>query len=186
MEQDLRREAVERAYRDHADDVYRIAYAILGDAEAAADATQDAFVRAFGHWQQYDTNRPLLGWLHAIVSHAALDALRHRRVVQLKLPGLVRHAQVGRPDAYGGNDPAIASTSQQVVEHALAELPPQARAALVLRHMYGYDYAEIAGFLGTSPGNVGALLSRSHARLRERLAELRPAIRDADRAGATR
>ena len=40
---------------------------------------------------------------------------------------------------------------------------------LVLRHYYGYDYAEIAGFLRTSPGNVGSILSRAHASLRARL-----------------
>ncbi len=182
MDQDPRREAVERAYRDHADDVYRVAYAILGEAEAAADTTQETFARAFGRWQQYDANRPLLGWLHGIASHAALDALRRRRVVQLRLPSLVRHAEAVRPDAYGGRDPAIAASRANVLEAELARLRPQARAALILRHLYGYDYAEIAGFLGTSPGNVGALLSRSHATLRERLAELRPATRPTDRA----
>jgi RNA polymerase sigma factor (sigma-70 family) len=56
------------------------------------------------------------------------------------------------------------------IESALAGLKPEARAALVLRHYYGYDYAEIAGFLRTSPGNVGSILSRAHATLRMRLA----------------
>nr|MBA2373309.1 sigma-70 family RNA polymerase sigma factor [Chloroflexota bacterium] len=69
----LRSQAVERAYRDHADDVYRVALAILRDPEAAVDATHDTFARAFERWDQYDTNRPLRAWLHGIVSHAALD-----------------------------------------------------------------------------------------------------------------
>ena len=47
------------------------------------------------------------------------------------------------------------------------DLKPEARAALVLRHYYGYDYAEIARFLRTSPGNVGSILSRAHATLRD-------------------
>ena len=42
---------------------------------------------------------------------------------------------------------------------------------LVLRHYYGYDYAEIAGFLRTSPGNVGSILSRAHGSLRVRLTQ---------------
>jgi RNA polymerase sigma-70 factor (ECF subfamily) len=53
---------------------------------------------------------------------------------------------------------------------ALADLKPDARAALVLRHYYGYDYAEIGRFLRTSPGNVGSILSRAHGTLRTRLA----------------
>jgi RNA polymerase sigma-70 factor (ECF subfamily) len=56
-----------------------------------------------------------------------------------------------------------------IVEDALATLRPQARAALILRHYYGYDYAQIGAFLGTGSGTVGSTLSRAHALLRERL-----------------
>ena len=85
-DQELRREAVDRAYRDHADDVYRVAYAILRDREAAVDATHDCFARAFERWEQYDSHRSLRAWLHGIVSHAALDDLRRRRVRRLAVP----------------------------------------------------------------------------------------------------
>jgi len=51
----------------------------------------------------------------------------------------------------------------------MADLKPDVRAALVLRHYYGYDYAEIAGFLRTNPGNIGSILSRAHTTLRARL-----------------
>ena len=167
-DREIRWHAVERAYRDHADDVYRIALAILRDPEAAVDATHDTFARAFERWHQYDENRPLRAWLHGIVSHAALDALRKRRVRALALPriGEVREtAAAGHPDA----DPARHVAERDQIETALAGLKPEARAALVLRHYYGYDYAEIARFLRTSPGNVGSILSRSHGTLRARL-----------------
>ena len=55
----LRIDAIDRAYRDHAEDVYRVAYAILRDPDTAMDATQDAFAQAFRRWEQYDANRPL-------------------------------------------------------------------------------------------------------------------------------
>jgi DNA-directed RNA polymerase specialized sigma24 family protein len=58
---------------------------------------------------------------------------------------------------------------RKVVEDALATLRPQARAALILRHYYGYDYAQIGTFLGTGSGTVGSTLSRAHALLRQRL-----------------
>ncbi len=169
MDQDLRRQSVDRAYRDHADDVYRVAYAILRDPDGAVDATHDAFARAFERWDQYDANRSLRAWLHGIVTHAALDALRRQRVRQLALPVLGRIGELRLDASAGGGDPLVEVLRRQAVDESLAGLRPDARAAIVLRHYYGYDYAEIAGFLRTSPGNVGSILSRTHATLRERL-----------------
>ena len=59
------------------------------------------------------------------------------------------------------------SSTRDLIETGLAGPQARCRAALVLRHYYGYDYAEIAGFLRTSPGNVGSILSRAHATLRD-------------------
>jgi RNA polymerase sigma-70 factor (ECF subfamily) len=167
-DQDQRRDAVDRAYRDHADDVYRVAFAILRDTEAAVDATQDTFARAFERWDQYDNNRSMRAWLHGIVSHAALDALRRRRVRRLAVPAVGRIGPVSGSGAWGA-DPSIGVADRDLVEAALADLKPDVRAALVLRHYYGYDYADIAGFLRTNPGNVGSILSRAHTALRARL-----------------
>jgi RNA polymerase sigma-70 factor (ECF subfamily) len=163
-DQDLRWQAVERAYRDHADDVYRVALAILRDPDEAVDATHDTFARAFDRWHQYDADRSLRAWLHGIVSNAAIDDLRRRRVRRLSAPAIGRLS-----DPSEGADPAVEVTARDLVEEALSTLEPNARAALILRHYYGYDYAQIAAFLGTSPGNVGSILSRSHATLRRRL-----------------
>jgi RNA polymerase sigma-70 factor (ECF subfamily) len=170
-DQELRLDAVDRAYRDHADDVYRVAYAILRDTEAAVDATHDTFVRAFERWEQYDSNRSLSAWLHGIASHAALDDLRRRRVRQLAAPAVGQLRSVTAGGAGIAADPSLQVVSRDLVEGAMADLKPDVRAALVLRHYYGYDYAEIAGFLRTSPGNVGSILSRAHATLRARLAQ---------------
>jgi RNA polymerase sigma-70 factor (ECF subfamily) len=168
-DREFRWRAVEVAYRDHADDVYRIALAIVRDPDAAVDVTHDTFARAFDRWHQYDENRPLRAWLHGIVSHAALDALRRRRVRTLALPRIGEVREAAAAGALDG-DPARHVAERDQIDAALADLKPEARAALVLRHYYGYDYAEIGSFLRTSPGNVGSILSRSHATLRARLA----------------
>jgi RNA polymerase sigma-70 factor, ECF subfamily len=167
-DRDIRWQAVERAYRDHADDVYRVAFAILNDADAAVDATHDTFARAFDRWHQYDANRPLRAWLHGIVSHAALDALRRKRVRAMAVPAIGRVREARGPGALDG-DPAVHIAERDLVAGAMAGLRPDARVALVLRHAYGYDYADIARFLRTSPGNVGSILSRAHATLRTQL-----------------
>ena len=162
-DRDLRWQAVERAYRDHADDVYRVASRSCATPMRAVDATHDTFARAFERWHQYDANRPLRGL-----------AARHRQ------PRRARHASgadgsgrsaipaLGRVRADGrrrGADPAATSPNASEMAAAMGDLKPDARAALVLRHYYGYDYAEIARFLRTSPGNVGSILSRAHATL---------------------
>jgi RNA polymerase sigma factor (sigma-70 family) len=165
-----RHEAVEQAYRDHADDVYRVAYALLRDPDAAVDATHDAFARAFERWETYDARRPLRPWLMTIVANVARDALRRRRVRTLAIPALAAQARAATMGAGGaGADPAEIASRRAIVETALDGLEPRARAALVLRHYHGYDHAEIAAILGTAPGTIGSLLSRSHATLRARL-----------------
>src|SRR5689334_11256752 len=175
-DREARWKAVEGAYRDHADDVYRVAFAILRDPDAAVDVTHDTFARAFDRWHQYDTNRPLRAWLHGIVSHAALDALRRQRVRAIAVPAIGRIREASSPDA-GRGDPAQGLAERDLIATALAALRPDARAALVLRHAYGYDYADIARFLRTNPGNVGSILSRAHATLRTALsAEMAGAV----------
>jgi len=83
------------------------------------------------------------------------------------VPVLGGHAVV---DASGGPaDLATDIVRRRVVEDAMASLRPQARAILVLRHYYGYDYAQIGTFLGLPGGTVGTTLSRAHAELRRRL-----------------
>jgi len=167
---DARTAAVERAYRDHAADLYRLAFGILRDQEAASDATQVAFARAFERWAQYDPSLPLLPWLHGIVAHEALDVLRRRRV------RWIAAGNVAVRDSAGSGDRDLASriVERSAVDAALAELKPTARAVILLRHLYGYGYAEIGQLLGTSPGNVGVLLTRAHATLRQVLSEADP------------
>ncbi len=170
MSDSARHREVSAAYAAHADDVYRLAYAILRDPDDAVDATQDVFVRAFERWDRYDPQRPLRPWLHAITSRLALDRLRRRRVRRLAIPAL-GHEAASQPGPYSGGDPAGAVTRHESIEAALAALQPIPRAAVLLRHRYGYDYSEIGAFLGLSTSNVGAVLSRAHAALRARLAD---------------
>lgn len=161
IEDELRLAAVDRAYRDHVGDVYRMAFAVLREPESASDATHEAFAKAFERWDQYDAARPLRPWLQRIVVNVALDALRHRKVRSIVVTPVHDRSTV---------DPAPGVVQRALIDEGLATLRPEARAALVLRHYYGYDYAEIGAALGTSPGNVGSVLSRAHTALRAWLA----------------
>jgi RNA polymerase sigma-70 factor (ECF subfamily) len=170
-EDERRDRAADQAYREHATDVYRVAYGILRDPDEALDATHDAFARAWERWDQYDSQRPLRAWLHGIVVHLALDQLRRRRVRRLALPalGATSITPVG-----AAPDPADDVVRRAAVDDALEGLRPQVRATLVLRHYYGYDYGQIGSMLGMSSGTVGSTLTRAHAAIRERLEALDP------------
>ncbi|MEA2675047.1 MAG: hypothetical protein QOI92_2239 [Chloroflexota bacterium] len=174
IESERRDRAADQAYREHANDVYRVAYGILRDPDEALDATHDTFARAWERWDQYDSQRPLRGWLHGIVVHLALDQLRRRRVRRLALPHL-GSGSLAVQAAAGSGDPAEELARRAVVEDALDGLRPPARAALVLRHFYGYDYAQIGSMLGMSSGTVGSTLTRAHAAIRARLEARDPA-----------
>lgn len=168
MIESARDRAADQAYRDHANDVYRVAYGILRDPDEALDATHDTFARAWERWDQYDSQRPLKGWLHGIVVHLSLDQLRRRRVRRLALPHLGK-SPVGASATQTGPDPADDIARRELVDRALGGLRPQVRATLVLRHYYGYDYAQIASMLGMTSGTVGSTLSRAHTAIRARL-----------------
>jgi RNA polymerase sigma-70 factor (ECF subfamily) len=169
---------VDLAYRDHAPEVYRVAYAILRDADEAIDATHEAFARAWERWEQYDDRRPLRAWLHGIVVHEALDQLRRRRVRRVAAQAIGTLTGEQHPTASADFAREIASRGE--LEHALGQLKPETRAVLVLRHYYGYEYTEIAAFLGSKPGSVGSTLSRAHAQLRELLGPEQPDARPSD------
>jgi RNA polymerase sigma-70 factor, ECF subfamily len=169
--------AADQAYRDYANDVYRVAYGILRDPDDALDAVHETFARAWERWDQYDSQRPLKGWLHGIVVHLALDQLRRRRVRRLALPVLGRATSLERTTQ---PDPADEVSRRQIVDRALDGLRPEVRATLILRHYYGYDYAQIGTFLGISSGTVGSTLSRAHAAIRRRLEAEDPAARIED------
>ena len=129
MTGESRDRATDRAYRDHAGEVYRVAYAILRDRDEALDATHDAFARAWERWDQYDSKRPLQPWLHGIVVHVALDQLRRRRVRRLAV-SLLGSAAVTDIGTGAGADPSVDVVRRHVVEDGLASLRPDARAAL--------------------------------------------------------
>ena len=168
MEANLRDRAVDLAYREHAPEVYRVAFGVLRDRDEAMDATHDAFARAWERWDQYDSQRSLLAWLHGIVVHVALDQLRRRRVRHLAIPTLGR-ASLDDIGGRQGLDPASDFARREIVDGALSALEPRTRAALVLRHYYGYDYAQIGALLGVGSGTVGSTLSRAHAAIRGEL-----------------
>lgn len=154
-------------YQTH---VYNLCYRMLGEAEAAEDAAQETFLRAYQHLHRYDRSRPFATWLLSIAAHYCIDRLRRRRLPTLSLDG--QRGEDG-PEWPDGNAPLpedelIRSEQRYRIQALLAHLEPTDGAAIVLRYWYDASEAEIAEALNLT---ISAVKSRLH-RARRRLADL--------------
>jgi RNA polymerase sigma-70 factor (ECF subfamily) len=169
----------------HRDRLWAVALRTCGDPEEAADALQDALVAAFRRAESYRGDAAVTTWLHRIVVNACLDRLRRRRV---RLADPLPEDDPDRWDETGAAartgpapaaivDPADVSVERErrtAVLAALATLPAEQRAALVLVDMEGYSVDEAALMLECAPGTVKSRCSRGRARLLPLLADQLP------------
>lgn len=164
----------------HRDRLWAVALRTCGNPEDAADGLQDGMVAAYRRADSYRGEAAVTTWLHRVVVNACLDRLRAARVRRAQpLPEDVeeqaaRAAALG-PGGAATEDPADASVRAErrtLVLRALATLPAEQRAALVLVDMEGYSVAEAAAVLGCAVGTVKSRCSRGRARLAPLLAPL--------------
>ncbi|WP_433265407.1 RNA polymerase sigma factor SigM [Micromonospora vinacea] len=167
------RDAFAELFRRHRDRLWAVALRTLGDREEAADALQDALLSAHRAAGRFRGDSAVTTWLHRIVVNACLDRIRRRQA----------HPTVPLPDGNraedgtGGLEPAAPATDHDtvlVVREALAALPLEQRAALVLVDVQGYPVAEVARILGIAEGTVKSRCARGRARLAVLLGHLRP------------
>lgn len=171
-------DAFESLVEQHQDRLYTIALRMLGDRGDAEEAAQDAFVRAYRALATYDGDRirelRLRGWLTTIVlnrcrSVAARRATRGPRPVSIEADPV---RPITEPEA-----PPEAAPMEVAERHAerdrwaarLQALPVSYRSAVVLRHVDGLSYPEVAAALGRPEGTVKAQVHRGIALLRTML-----------------
>ena len=140
-----------------------------GNREDAADAVQEALVSAYRNASSYRGDAAVTTWLHRIVVNASLDLLRRHAA----RPSVPLADDADRIPAQGDPGP---ETSLEVQE-ALATLPPEQRAALVLVDVQGFSVEDAARVLDCAPGTVKSRCFRGRARLAPLLAHLRQPTR---------
>lgn len=147
--------------------VYNLCYRMLGNANDAEDAAQEAFLRAYKAMARYDQNRSFATWLLSIASHYCIDQLRKRRFMTFSLDDDERY-WFKPPDPGPRPETALLMSEKQAqVQVMLDILAPKDRAAVVMRYWYKYSYQEIAQSLSLT---VSAVKSRLH-RARRQLAD---------------
>jgi RNA polymerase sigma-70 factor (ECF subfamily) len=173
--------------RRHRDRLWAVALRTIGDREEAADAVQDALLSAHRNAARFRGDAAVTTWLHRIVVNACLDRIRRRQA----------HPTVPLPDgnrdddnpALGRREPAAPIQDHDtalVVRDALAALPVDQRAALVLVDLQGYPVAEAAEILGVAEGTIKSRCARGRARMAVTLGHLRPGFTPKTAAGDAR
>jgi RNA polymerase sigma-70 factor (ECF subfamily) len=148
--------------------VYGLAKAVLGDAGAAEDVAQEAFVRMWRHAEAFDPRRASAAtWLLTITRNLAIDALRMRRADPVDPASLVALAV---PDLARGPEEAAADADDvRRVRDALRDLPDEQRVALVRAAYYGQTAREIGEAenvpLGTAKTRIRTALIKVRAAL---------------------
>lgn len=154
------RYAFEELFYRHHRQLYRLAHISSRNPEDAADALQDAMLKAHRNAPAFRHDSAVSSWLYRIVVNACLDRLRRHRT----------HPTAALDDgACHVGDPAPQVETAIVVERALMRLPVEQRAAVVAIDMQGYSVAETARMLGVAEGTVKSRCSRARAKLAEAL-----------------
>jgi RNA polymerase sigma-70 factor (ECF subfamily) len=164
--QDGSLDAMEELFRRYWSGAHRAAWLVVHDAALAEDVAQEAFLSAVRSLHRFDRRRPFAPWLHRIVVNRAIDHARAREV-RREVPA----EAVGEPAAAPPPSPPLSSGD---VLGALAALPPEQRAVIVLRHLLGYTPGEIARLLELPRGTVNSRLRRGLDALAGPLQEVAP------------
>ncbi len=172
------------AYQDLA---YHCAYRIMGESDAAEDATQEAFLSAFRKLHTY-RGGSFRAWLLRIVTNRCYDDLRYarRRPVADLHPAGRDGEEIESPPwlADPGESPEERVLRQELnaaIQHCLQALPPNFRTVAVLVDVQGLDYEEASQAIGKPLGTVKSRLSRARARLRDCLQQFWELLPDAFR-----
>ncbi|MEZ6187730.1 MAG: RNA polymerase sigma factor [Planctomycetota bacterium] len=149
---------------------YRVAYRILGDADAALDVVQDAFVKIHRSIEQWDAASKFSSWAFRVVTNLAIDRIR-RSTRERKA---WEHRAQEEPAYLDDTTDAglVAQDRKRLVEEiklAIEDLPPGQRTVVALRHYEGFSLKEIAEIRGCAVGTVKSTLHQAFRSLRNSL-----------------
>jgi len=153
-------------YRRYADRIYNVVLRIIGDAEEALDALQQAFMRAYRSWNRFREASSRYTWVYRIALNCAYTHLKRMRRLREHAPASL-DAAVEKPPAAsvsGGADVVREASRREVnvlVQQAILRLPEEIRAPLVLRDIDGLSYNEIAEIIECPVGTVKSRVHRA-------------------------
>ncbi len=168
-------QALNTLLEQHYDRVYAICRRLAGNDADAADATQEALMAIVRGLSKFDGRAKFSTWSYRVATNACLDELRRRgRRPTPGLPEFETAEHASEPSAPGV---AETVTDKMILDDALAALPEEFAAPIVLRDQLGMDYAEIAETLDIPPGTVRSRIARGRSRLADHVLGNQPGSR---------
>ncbi|MCE9638087.1 MAG: sigma-70 family RNA polymerase sigma factor [Planctomycetes bacterium] len=180
-----REAAFAELHRRHSRRSFQLAYRVLGDADLAADAVQEAFLSVFRKGMRFERRAQFTSWLFRVVLNRSIDMRRRERRGGATRPsgwtagrgGGAASGTADGPDPLeaapargaGPEETARAAERDNAIRDAIARLSPKLAEVVALRYPGGLSYEEIGELLDVPPGTVRSRLNRAHAALRELL-----------------
>jgi RNA polymerase sigma-70 factor (ECF subfamily) len=162
--------------------IFSIIYRMVRDRELAEDLAQETFIKVLNAIDSYRPEHKFSSWIFKIANNAAIDHLRRRELETLSLEGAPDAITSERQEATAlqvrdrTESPLEELEARELgsqIERAIAALRPEYRSCIMLRHVEGRAYEEIAEILGLPLGTVKTYIHRARAELRAHLGPLR-------------
>jgi RNA polymerase sigma-70 factor (ECF subfamily) len=163
--------------------VFSLVYRMVRDRNLAEDLAQESFIRAFGAIDSYNPSYKFSNWIFKIANNHTIDFLRKRKLDTVSIHGSP-HAGSAQEEARTsvsvvstGEGPDAFVENKELggeIERAIGELRPEYRTVILLRHVEGYSYDEIAEAMELPLGTVKTYLHRARNELKDHLAHLAP------------
>jgi RNA polymerase sigma-70 factor (ECF subfamily) len=164
--------------------VFSLIFRMVRDRETAEDLAQDTFIKVLNHIDRYRPEFKLSSWLFKIANNVAIDHLRKRHLDTISIDGSPHAATAAEVEATSLDLAARQETALEEIEarelgtsieRAIAKLRPEYRSCIMLRHVEGRSYEEIAATLDLPLGTVKTYIHRARHELRESLEHVREA-----------
>lgn len=162
--------------------VFSLIYRMVRDSAAAEDLSQDAFIKVLNHLDKYRPEFKFSSWLFKIANNVAIDHLRRRQLDTVSMDGSPHASSASEVEASRfeladqAESPLDELASRELgesIEAAIGSLRPEYRNCIMLRHVEGRSYEEIAATLDLPLGTVKTYIHRARHQLREALEHLR-------------
>lgn len=162
--------------------VYSLVFRMVRDGATAEDLAQDTFIKVLNHIDKYRPEFKFSSWLFKIANNVAIDFLRRRRLDTISMDGSPNAATAQDIEATSFDiadhaesalDEMEAKELGSAIERAIGSLRPEYRLCIMLRHVEGRSYEEIAATLDLPLGTVKTYIHRARHQLREALEHLR-------------
>jgi RNA polymerase sigma-70 factor, ECF subfamily len=182
LAQQGRDQAFRELIRRYERPVFTLIYRMVRDRETSEDLAQDTFIKVLNHIDKYRPEFKLSSWLFKIANNVAIDHLRKRHLDTVSMDGSPHAASASEVEATSfdvdsGGESALdeleARELGSAIERAIAGLRPEYRSCIMLRHVEGRSYEEIAATLDLPLGTVKTYIHRARHQLRDALEHLR-------------